>query len=1851
MHYFSKPLLAFLAFVLLLAGCKNAKPVEETGFTYSPYVEAYTSGVIPRQAPMYLVFSQDVPQDKLDTAALSKLVSITPKVEGRFLFENNRNIVFQPKNGFERGQQYQVSLPLNKWFDKADARPFTFSFSTYPLELRASLESLNMNEEQENSYNIVCNISTPDSEPLSVIQSLIALSEPADSSWSSNGRTHRLALNRIAAGKNGDRDFVISVAANKFGLSTEALLSINIPDAKAFAVYDIQYHKDPDKYVEITFSSHIDPKQDLQGLAYIDGNKSQVRQVNNNKLRLYPDADATGTTTVYLDAAIRSKGGESLGSTQRLPIDLSNERPDFRFVSKGVIIPSSNELTIPFQAVYLRGVIVRVIKITERNMGQFLQDNNLRGKSGLIKVGRLVARKTVFLDDDPNRKLHNWDTYSVDLSKLIEPEPGAIYQVELEYNRELSAYPCDNAGNQRSKEAILADDEAAFKEELNRFDNAGAYYYYDYDYYDGDDYNVEYYKNDPCSYRYYNYYNKIRKNVLASNLGLIAKAGNDDKLTVLVHNILTAKPESSVTVVVYNYQNQELGQGRSNDKGEVQISLPTGKPHYLIATSGKQRSYMRLDDGSSLSLSSFDVSGSVVHKGIKGFIYGERGVWRPGDTLHVAFMLASSLGNLPENHPVSMELYSPTGQLYAKKIESSNSLGLYRFDFPTEPEAPTGAWNLSAQVGGTSFNKTLRIETIKPNRLKIAIDVSDNSTLLDKQSISIPMQVEWLHGAIARNLKYEVDVNFTPINTTFPNYKDFVFDNPIKRFSSEGAHQITGTTDEKGQDNLYKTFNVGSTAPGMLQASFFTRVFEDSGDFSIDGFTKRYSPYSYYVGIKPPKNTRTGYDQLDTGTEYNYEITTVDYQGKPAPRRDIQVKIFKVQWYWWWSSYRASLANYINESYHEPLKTLNLKTDSQGKANLPLSFINEEWGSYYIDVTDKQDKHSTGLTSYFDWPYYQGSRNIDGSDAANILNFKTDKESYEVGEKIQISFPSSQGSRAVVSIENGTRTLSINEFDCIGNESVFTLDATADMQPGAYIHVTLLQPHAQTLNDRPIRLYGIVPVAVNTALSRLSPQISMVDEIEPEGKYTVKISEKSGREMAYTLAIVDEGLLDLTRFQTPDPWTAFNAREALGVRTWDLYNEVVGAYGGRIEQVFSIGGDGELGSSPKASVNRFKPVVQYAGPFILKKGKYLTHDFTMPNYNGRVRVMVIAGDGKAYGQAEKSVKVRKPVMLLGTLPRVIGVGEEMEVPATVFATEDNVGNVKVSIRCSPNMEVLGESTQTLNFSKAEDKQATFRIRVKNSPGQGQVSITAEGKGKKSVYDTDIEIRSVRRPVATVVPVTLEAGASWNQALVLPGATGTNSLSLEISSVPPLNLAKRLNDLLGYPHGCIEQITSKSFPQLFLKSIANLSQKQEILSDNAIKETLRRYRSYLATDGGLAYWPGGQSADPWGSVYAAHFMAEAEAKGYLVPDNVKRSVVQHLQQKAKNWRHGDNRYYYSSDELTQAYRLYVLALHKSPELGAMNRLKEIKLESGTAKWMLAAAYALVGRKDVAAGMIAETSSGAGVYGEYDLTYGSALRDQSIKLQTLLLLDKSQEAARLCKDISTVLSSGDWLSTQTTAFALLAVSDYIQKYPVGGDMQVSYSIAGKNDKLRSPKSIASASIFEQGQAQADAKLTNDGKSTLFARLIMEGTPEQGEEQAYTNGLRLYISYTDMKGNDVDVSQLAQGTNFLATVTVSNPGTKALRNLVLTEIFPSGWEIINTRFLEGGSNARAAYVNYQDFRDDRVYSYIDYLPSGKQTIIKIPLTAVYKGAFYLPPVYCEAMYDNLTRANNQGIQVTVK
>ena len=329
---------------------------------------------------------------------------------------------------------------------------------------------------------------------------------------------------------------------------------------------------------------------------------------------------------------------------------------------------------------------------------------------------------------------------------------------------------------------------------------------------------------------------------------------------------------------------------------------------------------------------------------------------------------------------------------------------------------------------------------------------------------------------------------------------------------------------------------------------------------------------------------------------------------------------------------------------------------------------------------------------------------------------------------------------------------------CENTEESFEIDITEGMAPNVYVYLSLIQPHKQTENDLPIRMYGVIPLLIEDPATLLRPVISIPDELKPESDFTVKVSEQNGKPMTFTIAVVDEGLLDLTRFRTPDPHSVFYAREALGVKTWDMYDLVLGAYGGRLEKVLAIGGDEEATMAKNKKAQRFVPVVRYAGPFTLKKGEKKEISFRVPNYVGSVRTMVIAGKDGAYGQAEKTTPVRKPLMVLATLPRVVGPGEEVELSVSVFAMDEKIRKAEVKIEVDGSFIALN-TREELTFTQPGEQMAYFRLKVAEKTGVGKIKVTASSGNESAFQEFEIDIRNPNPVITRTESYVVEPGQS------------------------------------------------------------------------------------------------------------------------------------------------------------------------------------------------------------------------------------------------------------------------------------------------------------------------------------------------------------------------------------------------------------------------------------------------------------------------------------------------------------
>lgn len=1806
----------FLALaVILFCQCRSGE--SDDAPAYNEFVSAYTNGSVPRKSEVRVLFSQDIPQGRLDSLPASEVMQLSPKVEGSCRFVNSRTLAFTPSVEMGYAEHYTVKVAVDKLFE--GAAPFKFSFQTRPFAIGGSLKSFDVTDDDQ--YELTFNLQTADSETPKAVESHVSLSMACEPKWThaTGGTNHQL---KVRVKPTSQMQLTLTQNADKaIGAEGKEITSVQLPSTESLAVFGARGKEGDRKCVEITFNKKLDSKQDVKGLVYIDQVKTQA-VVEGNKVMLYANLDEEENISVNVSNKLRSQKGQTMQQSATYSISLATQKPEVQFIGDGTIVPQSDRVLVPFRSIYMRGVRVTVFKMFANMIGSILQRADIDETSNLIYAARPIAATTFYIDD-PSLDLSQWHTFAIDLTDQVKLEPGAMYRIELSLDARLSAWPSDSLP-QATRQEMEIEDSRIMNDYARRFDE-GSYYYTGAAYeeslwwYDG------YYerRNDPSSRFYYND-RTIGRNVLATNIGLSALRGSANVIAVTAINLPDALPMSGVTIEAYNMQQQLVGTAKSNDQGiaEVTFEPKMGQPTYLVARKGDDVSYLKVTNDQSLSTSTFDVDGNVIERGLKGFIYGERGVWRPGDTLHIAFMLNDRNKTLPADHPVTLRISNPLGQETHRITRTTSAMGVYAFTIPTAEDAPNGVWSAQVNVGGVTFQKNLRIESIKPNRLKIDLTLPKGT--LTSGSNKADLHTEWLNGNAASGLKYDISATIIETKTSWKGYAGYVFDDPTKSFETSEQDIAKGEVSATGSASCLLNLNTGKTAPGMLLGSLVTHVYEPSGEFSVDVTQALIAPYSRFVGIKPAEQRDQSH--LDTDRDHTFSLASVDKDGNAVPDVKLKVDIYKVDWYWWWSSSRSDMAGYTSSSYNKPVKSLTVMTDAKGKGDFTLNMTEANWGTYLIVAQDVASGHSAGTLSYFDWPWMTSRRNTEAGENATVLTLATDKKEYAPGEKIRVSFPSESGSRAIVSISNGSRVLHLGTYACKKERTEVLLDATDEMTPNIYIGVSLVQPYNQTFNDMPIRLYGLTPVTVTSAKSHLHPVVNCADEFRPESKVQVTVSEKEGRPMGYTLAIVDEGLLDLTHFKTPDAWNLFNAREALGTRFWDLYSHVNGAYGGRIEQLFSIGGDEALLNSPKAIVNRFTPMVHFVGPFTLKKGEKRTHKVNVPNYNGRVRVMVVAGDGNAYGSTDKSVLVRRPLMLIGTMPRQIGRGDEMTVSATVFATQQ-LGEVSVSVSAGAGLQVVGEKTRTVRFDEAGDKTLQFLIKDQGQQGLGTVTLTATAGSNKADYTSHITIRTVSQPVRQTRMQRVEPGATYDQNLTIPG-DGDYKLLMGVSANQPLNLLGRLSQLIAYPHGCAEQTTSKAFPQLYLSEFSELTAEQQTEIEDNIKNCIDRLASYQTSNGGMSYWPGGRQSHPWASAYILHFFTEAIQRGYYVPEDMSRRLKQYVIKQANAWTIKD-------EAATAAYQLYVLAAMQSSEIGAMNRMREHVADLPlSAIQLLSASYALSGRKEVGNDLLKNT-------GNQKHDYGWFSTDVSRLLAQMTLDDK--RAPETAEEIRKSLLDDRWLSTSECAMSLVAMSQYYKKHTVGKGLKFSLSLDGKT--LADVKSERFSWDREQALKAKQAHLTvrNISDAVMYVTVTAEGVATQSKVQRMADGLEVSAQYTTDSNSPLDATSLSQSTTFRCALTVRNTSGKDLENVAVTHIVPAGWEIL--------SATPAGTIHYQDQRDDRLLSYIDYLRNGESVTIRLNLSATYAGEYYLPSVRAEAMYDATISGCTESATCVVK
>ena len=1834
---------------------------------YAPYVNAYTGGVISQNSTIRIELTHDQPMVDLNSELKNNPFSFSPSLKGKAYWVSNNTIEFVPEEGtLKPGTLYEGTFQLGDFIEvDKKLKEFNFSFRVQERNFTLQLESLPITATQPDEINIKGEIRFSDVVKKEEVEKMLTASDgkksyPVEVTATDNLTRYQFNIRQIPR-EADDYPLTITANGNPAGIDRKQSEEVLIPAKDCFRFMSAERIEQPENGIEIVFSAPLSTTQDLKGLIEIPEVSSSIFQISENRVFIYFEANTQNKLTLNIHEGVKDSQGKALGTSHTISFSEVSLKPQVEMSTSAAILPDSKSLIIPFRAVNLYAVDLSVIRIFENNVLMFMQTNSLASTNELRRSGRLVYKKTLWLAKDASKDIHHWGDYSIDLAGLIHQEPGAIYRVILSFRQEYSAYPCGGNENQDMKFAdsntsdgltkvsgsVLSEEDEAI------WNTPEAYYYYNGGTMDWSVYRWTE-RDNPCHPSYYMNSDQIAAcNVFASNLGMIVKRNSLNKLWIAVSNILDTKPIGKAQVTAYNFQLQPIGKGETNGDGFVEIT-PKGVPFIIVAESEKQKAYVRVVDGEEQSVSRFDVGGKDIQKGLKGFIYGERGVWRPGDTLYISFILEDREKRIPDKHPVALEIYNPRGQFYTKMISTQGMNGFYTFDVPTQATDPTGLWNAYIKVGGTTFHKGLRIETIKPNRLKINLALPKILQATDKD-VYAPLTSTWLTGATASKLKAKIEMSLSKVNTQFKNYGQYIFNNPATNFTTIKTDIFDGTLDAEGKTSVTLKVPTATEAPGMLNATFTTRVFEPGGDASIYTQTIPFSPFTSYVGINlnQPKGK-----YIETDKDHVFDIVTVNTQGQLVNRTNLEYKIYRIGWSWWWENSGESFGTYINNSSITPVASGNLQTRG-GKASFKFRVDYPSWGRYLVYVKDKESGHATGGTVYIDWPEWRGRSSKTDPSGIKMLAFSLNKDSYEIGETATAIIPAAAGGRALVSIENGSTVLRQEWIEVSnGGDTKYTFKITPEMTPNVYLHISLLQPHAQTVNDLPIRMYGVVPVFVTNSQTVLQPQIQMPEVLRPETNFNVTVSEKSGKPMTYTLAIVDDGLLDLTNFKTPDPWNDFYSREALGIQTWDMYDNVLGASAGSYSSLFSTGGDATL-KPADAKANRFKPVVKFIGPFYLGKGKSQTHTLKLPMYVGSVRAMVVAGQDGAYGNAEKTAFVRTPLMMLSTLPRVLSIQEEITVPVNIFAMENQVKNVTVSLQASGGgVQIVGTNQQSLKFTQPGDQLVFFTLKTGSKTGKATIHLTANGSGQQTKETIEIDVRNPNPVVTLRNSQWIEAGQSKELSYNLSSSSANNQIKLEVSRIPSVDISRRFDFLYNYQHHCTEQLTSKALPLLFVAQFKTIDKTEAEKIKTNVQEAIRQIYGRQLPNGGFVYWPGNAAADEWISSYAGMFLTLAQEKGYAVHANVLNKWKRFQRAAAQNWRMPQEASGWQQwqSELQQAFRLYTLALAGVPEYGAMNRMKEQTGLSIQAKWRLAAAYALTGKMKPAEELVYNVETTVNPYSSMNQIYGSSDRDEAMILETLILMNRERDALQQAKVVSKNLSQEDWFSTQSTAFALMAMGRLAEK--LSGTLDFVWSW---NDKQQ-PAVKSAKAVFEKEIAttpkSGTVSVKNQGKGALSVDLITRTQLLNDTLPAISDNLRMDIRYANLNGTPLSVNDIIQGTDFMAITSISNiSGTSDYTNLALTHIIPSGWEIYNERMVApetenaaaDGSGQSVSKYSYQDIRDDRVLTYFN-LRRGETKVFTVRLQATYAGNFILPAVQCEAMYDVNVQARSKAGRTTV-
>lgn len=1337
------------------------------------------------------------------------------------------------------------------------------------------------------------------------------------------------------------------------------------------------------------------------------------------------------------------------------------------------------------------------------------------------------------------------------------------------------------------------------------------------------------------------YWRSESRFVSLSDIGLIAKETNN-RILVFANSIQSAQPISGVNITVFGGNNQNIGSASTDGNGVAIIDLKKKdfkgfKSAMITARSGNDFNYLPFRT-THVETSRFDVGGKRQNiTGIDAFVYSERDIYRPGEKINFSVIARDWKWKVPGEIPLKMKFILPNGKEMKTLKKTLNDEGSLETQIELSPAAVTGSYVFEVYTGNDILltSKSVLIEEFMPDRIKVTTSL-DKKFLKPAESTTLSLNAMNFFGPPASGRNYELEIQLKEKYFSPEKYNRFDF-MLADRESYYDKINREGQTDENGNASESFTAPAEYTNRGVLQAEFFTTVFDETGRpvnrrSVIDIFTQ-----NVFYGIGSD-----GYYYSPLNQPINFPLIALNKDEKPVSAK-AHVQVIKHE-------YRTVLSKsyeyFRYESQREDKTIVDQEVNVSGEATA-FSFVPRTPGEYEIRIASP-GVNSFVRRSFYSYGSWGNSRggNFEVNNEGNV-DIETDKKSYVKGESAKVLFKTPFNGKLLITVENDQ--VIEHQYVNVQNRSAsITLNLNEAYLPNAYITATLIKPHEES--DMPLTVaHGFKSITVEETSRKIPVQIFAEKSVRSHTHQKVKI--KGAPNCKITLAAVDEGILQITGYKTPDPYGFFYAKRALEVNSFDLYPLLFPELKGLLS---STGGDGfDLSKRTNPLQNKRVKLVSYWSGITDANGNgEASFDFDIPQFSGQLRLMAVAYKGVSFGSGEQTMTVADPIVISTALPRFLSPKDTVLMPVTISNTTQNATNATATVRISGSLKLIGSSTQQVSIKANAEGRAVFSLVADNKVDVAKISVEVSALKEKFLDETDITVR----PPASLQKITdagsITAGSSRSISFALEKFIPSSAdYQLIVSKNPAVEIADQMYSLVNYPFGCTEQTVSAAFPQLYFSDLADLMKADKNLKANAnynVQEAIRKIKMRQLYNGAITLWDYEGSENWWATVYAANFLQEAQKAGFEVDKSLLDNIYQYLTNRLKNKE--SITYYYNGNLKKQiapkevAYSLYVLAMAGKPQVSTMNYYKQnsnmLALDS---KYLLSAAYALAGDKAKFKEMLPGNFTGEVSEKETGGSFYSDLRDEGVALNAILEVDPNNpQVGVMAKHISQELKKRYYLSTQERAFGFLALGK-IARQANNSNLSVSIKVNG-NEISKNDGSTLKLASKQLGGSNVEISTRGTGKLYYFWQ--SEGITLDGSFKQEDSYLRVRKKFFDRYGRQITGNSFKQNDLVIVGITLENSFSRYVDNIVITDMLPAGFEIENPRTKEiPGMDwiKNETIPQYLDVRDDRVNMFVG-IGSTPQTYY-YAVRAVSPGSYIMGPVMADAMYNGEYHSYNGG------